>query len=55
MQKTATRDVRLNRTEPLITPAELIEQLQITPEIEAMAEAIARLICTGFPVDRRSR
>ena len=34
MQKTATRDVRIRSTEPLITPAELIERLPVTPEIE---------------------
>ena len=34
MQKTATRDTRLSSAEPLITPAELIEQLPIPSEVE---------------------
>jgi 3-deoxy-7-phosphoheptulonate synthase len=34
MQKTSTRDVHVSRTEPLITPAALMEQLPITAEIE---------------------
>ena len=34
MQKTATRDVHVSSTKPLIAPAELIEQLPITPMIE---------------------
>ena len=34
MQKTATRDVRLSKTEPLVPPAQLIDELPITPEIE---------------------
>ena len=34
MQKTATRDVNLSNVEPLISPAQLIEELPITPEVE---------------------
>ena len=34
MQKSVTRDVNLARVSPLTSPAELIEQLPITPEIE---------------------
>ena len=34
MLKTPTRDVHIRATEPLIPPAELIERLPITPEIE---------------------
>ena len=34
MQKTPTRDVHLVRTEPLATPAELIQQFPVTREIE---------------------
>ena len=34
MQKTATRDVRLSKREPLVPPAQLIDELPITPEIE---------------------
>ena len=48
MQKTATRDVRLSSTEPLVTPAELIDELPITPEIEGTVlegrEQIQRVI-----------
>ena len=34
MQKSVTRDINLARVEPLTSPAELIEQFPITPEIE---------------------
>ena len=48
MQKTATKDIRLSSTEPLITPAELMEELPITPNIKQMVlegrEQIQRII-----------
>ena len=34
MQKTATRDVNISSVEPLISPAQLIEQLPVTPSVE---------------------
>ena len=39
MQPSATRDVHVLKTEPLISPIELVNQLPITPEVERVVLA----------------